>query len=40
MADRLLGELDAHQRHSRHRGHDDLAFAHPALEVPLDRSRK
>lgn len=39
MADRLMAELDAHHQRSLFRGDDDLVFAHPALGVPLDRSR-
>jgi integrase len=39
LTDRLMAELDAHFKRSLRQGDDDLVFGHPALGVPLDRSR-
>lgn len=39
LADRVLAELDAQFKRTMRRGDDELVFGHPALGVPLDRSR-
>lgn len=39
LADELAGELERHYRESAFQEDDDLVFAHPATERPLDRSK-
>jgi integrase len=39
MTDRLAGELDSWSQRTVYHGDDDLVFAHPQTDNPLDRSK-